>query len=273
MRSSAPWMILILCVLAGCKPYLMSSSAVDTYPKADQEIDFLAAVEKMPAVTNNDALHAFLLLQDGDDRSADYASRVQEGIRRGWLPRGSAHLADEAARVGWMATAGCVVMDVKGGFTMHVLGPVPRYATKELVFMEILPLRTENQVLTGSEFVDYLNRLQRIAGKNRRDKPDSPLGVPAGEAAISPGNEGAIQEGPLPEQGPMEAPEAPAAPTPAGSTQPAGASPAAAPASGGTVPAAPRGGAAGGGKAPSQVPGTLRPKVTPAQPSSNPGGG
>ena len=192
MRSSARMCILLLLALAGCKPYVMSSSAVDTYGKADQEIDFLAAVEKMPAVTNNDALHAFLLLQDGDDRCADYAARVQEGVRRGWMQSGSPRLANEAARVGWMATAGCVVMDVKGGLTMRVLGPVPRYATKELVYMEILPLRTENQVLTGSEFVDYLNRLQRIAGRNRRDKPDSPLGVPAGESAVSPGNEGAI---------------------------------------------------------------------------------
>jgi len=255
----------------------MRSSAVDTYPKADQEIDFLAAVEKMPAVTNNDALHAFLLLQDGNDPNADYASRVQEGIRRGWLPRGSDRLADEAARVGWMATAGCTVMDVKGGFTMHLFGPVPRYATKELVFMEILPLRTENQVLTGAEFVDYLNRLQRIAGKNRRDKPDSPLGVPAGEAAVSPGNEGAIQEGSLPAQGPIEAPEAPASSAPAGATPsaapaPSGQAPASATPSGGTVPVAPSGGGAGG-KAPSQVPGTLRPRGAPAQPNSSQGGG
>lgn len=275
MRSSARICILLLLALVGCKPYVMSSSAVDTYGKADQEIDFLAAVEKMPAVTNNDALHAFLLLQDGDDASADYAARVQEGVRRGWLAAGAAKLPNEAARVGWMATAGCVVMNVKGGLTMRVIGPVPRYATKELVYMEILPLRTENQVLTGSEFVDYLNRLQRIAGKNRRDRPDSPLGVPAGESAVSPGNEGAIQEGSLPAQGPLEAPpaESPSKSPPE--------SPSQAPASGGqqgTSPEAPSSGAAvtppaGSGGA-SQVPGTLRPTKKPSgEPSTPPNSG
>jgi hypothetical protein len=86
---------------------------------------------------------------------------------------------------------------------------VPRYAVRELIFMEILPLRTENQVLSGSEFVDYLNRLDRISGRGRRASAASPLGTPAGESAASPGNEAAIQEGPLPEQGPREVPAVP----------------------------------------------------------------
>ena len=270
MRSSARICILMLLALAGCKPYVMSSSAVDTYGKADQEIDFLAAVEKMPAVTNNDALHAFLLLQDGDDTFGDYAGRVKEGVRRGWLSSGEPRLANEAARVGWMATAGCVVMNVKGGLTMRVIGPAPRYATKELVYMEILPLRTENQVLTGSEFVDYLNRLQRIAGKNRRERPDSPLGVPAGESAVSPGNEGAIQEGSLPAQGPREV-----------SPQPSPSGEASGPGGGQSAPASEPERPSGAGTPPShssgtasQVPGTMRPAKKPASdPSEPPAGG
>jgi hypothetical protein len=141
---------------------------------------------------------------------------------------------------------------------MRVLGPVPRYATKELVYMEILPLRTENQVLTGSEFVDYLNRLQRIAGRNRRDKPDSPLGVPAGESAVSPGNEGAIQEGSLPAQGPLESP--PPEEPPATATPPASAAPTVRPAAGTGSGATPAKGSAPA----SQVPGTMRPAKKPA---------
>ena len=227
MRSEARALILaLLAALAGCKPYVMSNSAVEQFPKADQEIDFLAAVEKMPAVTNNDALHAFLILEDGDDRSADFDARRAEGLRRKWIDGGAASRPNEAAKVGWMAAAGCRVMQVKGGLTMHVVGPIPRYATRELVYMEILPLRTENQVLTGAEFVDYLNRLGRLAGKNRRAKPESPLGVPAGESSFSPGNEGAIQEGSLPQQGPREAAPAPAQPasSPPPVPAPAGAS-------------------------------------------------
>ena len=224
MRSDARCIATLLLALlsmaaSGCQPYLMPSSAVDAYPKADQELDFLAEVEKMNAITNNDAVHAFLLLQDGADAQPDYAARRAEAIRRGWMDRGASTNANEAAHVGWMATAGCMVMQIKGGVSMHLFGPVPRYAVRELIFMEILPLRTENQVLSGSEFVDYLNRLDRISGHGRRASAASPLGAPAGENAASPGNEAAIQEGPLPEQGPLEVPAVPpdssAAPGPA----------------------------------------------------------
>jgi len=209
MRFSHLFLLMLVALLSACRPYVMSNSAVDQFPKSDQELDFLSAVEKMPAVTNNDAIHGFFLLQDGDDPNADYAARMQAAAKRGWLPSDDKHLPNAAAKVGWMATAGCIMMNVKGGFTMQVFGPISRYATKELIYMEILPLRSENQILTGAEFVDYLNRLDRIAGKNRRVKPATPLGVPAGEAAISPGNEGAIQEGSLPEQGPRQAPLVP----------------------------------------------------------------
>lgn len=232
MRSSAALRRLVCLAVSllavGCRPYVMSDSAVDRFPRGDEEIDFLAAVERMNAVTNNDALHAFFLLQDGDDAHADYMARRAEAQRRGWMPGDASPRPNEAAKVGWMAMAGCEVMQVKGGLTMHVLGNSPRYATRELVFMEILPLRTENQILTGTEFVDYINRLDRMAGGNRRAKPESPLGIPAGESAVSPGNEGAIQEGPLPASGPVEAPYTPrgeaaaAADPPATSVVPAG---------------------------------------------------
>ena len=219
MRSEAWRCILVgALLLAGCRPYVMDNSAVEQFPKTEQELDFLSSVEKMPAVTNNDAFHAFLLLQDGKDTNDRFEGRRAEGVRRGWIRKGEAANPNEAAKVGWMAVAGCRVMSVQGGLTMRLfdplVGPLPRYATRELVYMEILPLRTENQILTGSEFVDYLNRLDRIAGKNRRVSRESPLGVPAGESAVSPGNEGAIQEGPLPQQGPREAPAAPAGSTP-----------------------------------------------------------
>jgi hypothetical protein len=225
-RHPGAWLLTAcLLLLAGCRPYVMSNSAVEQYPSAEQEIDFLSAVERMPAVTNNDALHGFLMLQDGADPHATYEARAAEGRRRGWFMLGVPRNPNEAAKVGWMATAGCTVMQVKGGLTMHLFGPAPRYATRELVYMEILPLRTENQILTGAEFVDFLNRLDRIAGRNRRevapsplgepaghgvardDQPSVPLGTPAGASVVSPGNEAAIQEGPLPDTGTLQEPD------------------------------------------------------------------
>ncbi|MFM8697537.1 MAG: hypothetical protein ACKOF7_02525, partial [Phycisphaerales bacterium] len=74
--------------------------------------------------------------------------------RRQWIDSGWNRPADESAQVGWMAVAGCRIIGETGGATMRNFGPKPRYATKELVFMDVLPLRTENQSLSGKEFVD-----------------------------------------------------------------------------------------------------------------------
>ena len=274
------WAVLAV-LLAGCRPYVMGNSAVEQYPSSEQEIDFLGAVERMPAVTNNDALHGFIMLQDGEDPNTTFEARVAEGKRRGWFPMGAPKAPNEAAKVGWLASAGCVVMDVKCGVSMHLFGPVPRYATRELVYMEILPLRTENQILTGAEFVDFLNRLDRIAGKSRRDRSPSPLGIPAGhegaeakaevparplgmpagESAVTPGNEAAIQEGPLPEMGPQQEPYPPEAPSTVGGTAPATPPPQPSPPPKPIAPP-PEG-------PPSSVPGPMRPAKPASDPSQN----
>lgn len=180
---------------AGCQRQMFPSSAVDRYPAADDELDFLDAVTDMTAVTNNDALHAFLILADGTDSAATYEERVAIAKDRHWMPSGFDAPANESASVGWMAMAGCAICNIKGGLTMHLIGPTPRYCTKELVFMRVLPLRTENQSLTGSEFVDYLNRLHRV----RAGTPVSQLLVPgdegpAGEQAATPMDEADVEE-------------------------------------------------------------------------------
>jgi hypothetical protein len=213
----------ILCLMAallqaGCEPYMLKSSAVDQFPGAHQEIEFIEALEKSHAVTNNDALHSFLILQDGIDPSADYQERVAEGVRRKWLSESFKGQANQAANVGWMAGAGCRIMNIKGGLTMMVFGPVDHFAVKELIYMEILPLRTDNQTLSGLEFVDYINRLERIAGRSGLKKGELELDQVAGQSAITPGNEAAIQEGTLPASGPLEVkPQGPDGPTPPGS--------------------------------------------------------
>lgn len=221
----------------------------------------------MNAVTNNDALHAFFLLQDGEDPHADYAARRREAQRRGWMRHDASELPNAAAKVGWMATAGCVVMQVKGGLSMAVLGPTPRYATRELVYMEVLPLRTENQILSGGEFVDYINRLERLAGGKQVPRPGGPLEGPAGDTAPSPGNEGAIQEGPLPEQGPREAP-VPDTPPTTQETSP-GAQPPASPAAAQPVPAPPTA-EPPVADPPTAAPPTADPTATPAPPAPPP---
>jgi len=208
MRSAFIALLTVVSAMgtAGCQRQILPASAVDQFGTADDELDFLAEVHNMTAVTNNDALHGLFLFADGVDPATDYDERVALAKTRRWMPTGFDEPANESAPVGWLAMAGCEICDIKGGLTMHVLGPTPRYCTKELVFLQVLPLRTENQSLTGAEFNDYLNRLHRV----RASVPlvatvEGTAQGPAGEEAATPMNEAAEEE---------------MLPSPSGSTEP-----------------------------------------------------
>lgn len=154
--------------LQACERSRVTDSAVERFPRPAQELDFLEALDKQVVVTNGDALHALIAFADGADLATTYAGRVQVAQAKGWIPADWNRPADESAQVGWMAVAACRIVGIKGGLTMRLSGPTPRYATKELVFMDVIPLRTENQALSGQEFVDFVNRLGRI---QRTGKP------------------------------------------------------------------------------------------------------
>lgn len=184
--------------LGACERARVTDSAVVRFPSASQELEFIDALNEQVVVTNDDALHGLIVFADGADLSPDYESRVRIARDKGWLHRTWKSPGDESATIGWMAVAGCKIVNVKGGLTMRLLGPTPRYATRELVFMGVLPMRTDNQSLSGAEFVDYLNRLGRI---QRYGKPVAltPSGLEEGEGVDPAGapdqllNESAVQ--------------------------------------------------------------------------------
>lgn len=217
VRRLLPILLVMVAMLGatGCQRQMFPSSAVDSFPTADEELDFLDAVHRMTAVTNNDALHGLFLLADGADPSTDYEQRVVAAKERKWMPSGFNRPANESASVGWLSMAGCQIGSVRGGLTMHVLGPTPRYCARELIFLQIIPMRSENQSLTGAEFTDYLNRLQRLRAGQPVQLTVTPLTEgPAGEQAATPMNEADVEEGmpsptPAPGAGEQPSPSSP----------------------------------------------------------------
>ena len=219
MRSERSAAILaVMCVglaLQGCERSRVKDSAVERFPRSSQELDFLEALDKQVVVTNGDALHALIAFADGADLATTYAGRVQVAQAKGWIPAGWDRPADESAQVGWMAVAGCRIVGIKGGLTMRLTGPTPRYATKELVFMDVIPLRTENQALSGQEFVDFVNRLGRIQRTGKPLALASEQGDQSGEAVIPAGAPNQLLDQSSVEFGlPDSAFSAPAAPEP-----------------------------------------------------------
>ncbi|MEY4533853.1 MAG: hypothetical protein RLZZ246_171 [Planctomycetota bacterium] len=149
-------------MLAGCAArQAAESSAVDQFPGADQDIEFMEKVEAMPAVTNNDMLHALLLVSNGVDPARDFEERVLLARQKGWLPKDWDKAANASASSGDIAMIGCRLGGIEGGLTMRVFGPSGRYCLRELESRGIMPTRTDYQSLSGPEFRDFLNRLDQ----------------------------------------------------------------------------------------------------------------
>lgn len=150
--------VFCLFALGGCTIARTSveRSVVETHPA---ELDFLDGVSQQPAVSNDDALHGLILLIDDGTAFAGYEERLAFARARGWIGEKETPPGNESATVGMIAVAVCDMLQIKGGVNLWLFGPTRRYCTRELVFLEFLPTRSENQSLSGSEFVDLLGRV------------------------------------------------------------------------------------------------------------------
>ena len=80
---------------------------------------------------------------------------------KGWLDGTSGTLEpNESASVGVLSVAGCRILEIQGGLTMRVFGDSPRYCTRELNSMGILPGLTPNEAMTGLEFITFIDSLE-----------------------------------------------------------------------------------------------------------------
>lgn len=163
-------------LLTGCamERTVLEASVVDVYADPMDELDFLDELEQKRVVTNNDALHALFLVSNEPDMPEDFQARIERARQHGWVSQRATLDPNESARVGMIAVAVCDILDIKGGVTMRVFGPIPRYATRELVFLGIIPRRTENQSLTGLQFIELMSRIEEW---ERMTKPVRDLGT------------------------------------------------------------------------------------------------
>ena len=165
-------MLLFLLMLfsVACQRTVLDRSATDSGGTDEfAEMDFWDELAETRAVSNHDATHA-LLLSFGGDAAQDYAARVAEAKKRGWISDSAELPPNETARVGWIARAICMEAGISGGITMRVLGPRPRYAVRELNFRGWLPNMSPNQALSGLHLIALLSAVE----DEQEDKPDKP---------------------------------------------------------------------------------------------------
>jgi len=166
MASTA---LMLLVASSGCQRSVAESSVVDTHADVAAELDYWDKVAVRRVVTNNDALHGLLLVAD-NTAPATWEERLAAAQAHGWIDADASLDPNTSAEMGMMAVAACDVLKIKGGVTMRLLGPSPRYCVKELVFHRVIPARSTNQALSGLEFVDFVGRVEdyrdtRVAGQ------------------------------------------------------------------------------------------------------------
>jgi hypothetical protein len=150
--------------LVGCDAFQrtrVETTILESHPGELDDFEFWDDLAQQPVVSNDDALHALILMNDGRDPSTDFEGRTAIAAEKGWLQ--GTHLpldANESASVGLLSVAGCRILDIQGGLTMSLLGPSPRYCTRELVAMGILPGLTANEALSGLEFIAFIDGLE-----------------------------------------------------------------------------------------------------------------
>ena len=138
-------------------------------------MNFWHALTDAPVASNDAAFHGLLLYADGKDASADYGGRVAALKSRGMLPAGFDEPAEAGVRRGTVAVALMRLLDEKGGVTTRILGPTPRYAVRELMFLNVYPPSTPNQSFSGNEFVGIMGRVEDYQRGNAANVPAAVL--------------------------------------------------------------------------------------------------
>jgi hypothetical protein len=153
------------------------------YPptEAARELAFWHLLPTRSAVSNDEGFHGLLLLADGVDEAGSYERRVEVLKSRGWLRAGFDEPANLAMQRGTLAAAVCGILEVRGGVMMRLLGPTPRYATRELAAMGMIPANSsELQAITGLEYMGVISKaqdfmvLREARSQERRDESPQP---------------------------------------------------------------------------------------------------
>jgi hypothetical protein len=166
----------------------------------ESQLEFWHRLAEQPVTSNDDAFHGLLLFLGGEDPAADYAGRVQALKARGLLPQNFNQPATQAVDRGTLAVAVAKTLGIRGGWAMRLFGPTPRYATRELVYLDLYPPSSPNQTFSGAEFLGIIGKAEEFQNSATRgsqtvdvdaahggsDRAGAPAEVPPAATQVTP---------------------------------------------------------------------------------------
>jgi len=163
-RSGSAWALaaLLLAALGGCQTARVAQplTAELAGNQPSQQLEFWHTLATRPLTSNDEAFHGLLLYTDGQDPADSYEARVELLKSRKMLPANFRGQANEAVQRGTLAVAICRALEIKGGVMMRLSGAAPRYAVRELEFVELYPPSSTFQTFSGGEFVGIIGRME-----------------------------------------------------------------------------------------------------------------
>jgi hypothetical protein len=187
---------------AGCQPTRVTEPVTARHggADADEQMEFWHTLADQPVTSNDDAFHGLLLYVDQQDPSNTYEERVAAMKGRGMLSANFDEPADQAVSRGTLSVAIAKAINVRGGLLMSLfgatpLGPTPRYATREMVFLDLFPPSSPNQTFSGTEFLGIMGKLEDY--QRGVDYVGQPTGTEARKANVEQQEQ---TENPVPQQ-------------------------------------------------------------------------
>jgi hypothetical protein len=188
LSSAAPLGALLVAIAAGagCARTTISTRAETGYVRGDLsgEMEFWYALPGRAAVSNDEGLHGLMLLENPEAPARTYEERVGYAKAQGWLPEGWEEPPELAIQRGRIASALVVITKLRGGVMMRLVGPVPRYALREVIYAGLMPPSSENQTISGDDFIAVISKAQDyMAIVAARGMPPEATGPAGGDGA------------------------------------------------------------------------------------------
>lgn len=177
--------LLMTVLLAGCQTARVANPLTTELAGNDpqQQLDFWHTLATRPVTSNDEAFHGLLLYTDGQDPAQSYDERVTTLKQRKMLPADFDKSPELAVMRGDLAVAICRILEVRGGLMMRLTNNHPRYATRELQFLDVYPPSSPRQTFSGNEFLGIIGRVEDYQRGNSADVPAAVMPSEMGQQA------------------------------------------------------------------------------------------
>jgi hypothetical protein len=137
----------------------------------DAQMEFWHTLAERNLTSNDEAFHGLLLYLDSADPASDYAGRLSAMKAKGLLNADFNQPADQAIQRGVLAQALVRALKIKGGVMQRLTRDNPRYAVRELMYMDLYPPSSPQQTFSGTEFLGIIGRIEDYQRGNPADYP------------------------------------------------------------------------------------------------------